>query len=68
MVALRDVGDPFADLLDHPGAFMPEHGGERRPEWCRLIMDRSEWHTPVAAIRTSTSPVFGGARSTSTTE
>ena len=33
-----------------------------------LTMERSEWHTPVAAIRTSTSPAFGGARSTSTTE
>ena len=29
MVARRDVGDPLPDLLDDPGALVPEHGGER---------------------------------------
>ncbi len=30
-----------------------------------FCIDRSEWHTPEAAIRTSTSPAWGASTSTS---
>ena len=59
-----DVG---ADLLDHAGALVAEDdlpGMGNVP----LITERSEWHTPLAVIRTITSVGPGSSGVTSSTD
>src|SRR3990167_3959524 len=55
---------PSPSASTTPAASWPSTMGVRRGR-SPLMMERSEWHSPAAATRTSTSPGPGGASSTS---
>ena len=61
VVARLDVGDALAHLGDDAGALVAEHARGRRGI-VPFMPERSEWHTPVAAILTFTSPGPTGAQ------
>jgi hypothetical protein len=64
VVADLEVGHAVADLLDDAGALVSEHARQREGMSPSRTL-RSVWHSPVATIRTRTSPRFGPSTSTS---
>ena len=66
-----DLGDGrWPTVLGHEGAGIVEAVGAgvgTAVGWIPSAVCRSEWHTPLAASRTSTSPACGGSSSTSST-
>jgi hypothetical protein len=60
VIAHLDAGDALADGLDDAAAFMAEDAGEDPSGSAPERVKASVWQTPVATMRTRTSPALGG--------
>ena len=56
VVALRDIRDALADLLDDAAPSCPSRKGNHSVPKTPFFAERSVWQTPLARMRTSASP------------